>query len=522
MHSLNIFRARGANPSPLGDECSSLFRDATQQPINASTREHWMKPWRFAAALAIAISSTAGAVSLSPDGLGQALIFPYYTAQSVDGAAFNTYLSISNTTSRAKALKIRIREGKFSRGVLAFNIYLGPQDSWAAAIVPDGEGARIVTTDTTCTAPMFLPGGVPLRDIPFQASDDGAGTGLDRTREGYVEVIEMGQLTGTAAESATHASNGRPVACTFFNSTTVNIGALDPPGGGLSGSGTLINVATGLDGTYDAEALDHLASVAFFTGPGEQGTDFNAAAVDPVSHVVAGNTSYRLTWSRGVDAVSSVLMAARIENDFILDAGTRSATDWVMTFPTRRFYVTTTSAAAPFTSRFGEAGGLACEGLTGGVVSRDPASGAMGPVRPQPPGSASRWCWSATVIPVTTDALTGVSRLLGSRNLLGFAAPFAAREGYAASIVVPEAVPNGRMWLEPSDVRTLVSNPDSQAIDLRTGAVTQRAFGVRGVPVTGFMVRSFLNGTLSCGAGACQGNYGGLFKHRRVREIAPP
>jgi hypothetical protein len=235
---------------------------------------------------------------------------------------------------------------------------------------------------------------------------------------------------------------------------------------------------------------------------------------------VAGNTSYRLTWTRGIDAVSSVLMAARIENDFILDAGTRSATDWVMTFPTRRFYVTTTSAAPPFTSRFGEGGGLACEGLSGGVVSRDPAAGATGLVRPEA-GNASRWCWSATVLPVTSGPLAGVSPLLGSRNLLGFAAPFAAREGFPTSIVVPGAVENGRIWLEPSEVRALTSNADSQAIDLRTGAVTQRAFTVRGVPVTGFMVRSFRNGTLSCGAAACQGNYGGLFRHRRVREIAP-
>jgi hypothetical protein len=333
-------------------------------------------------------------------------------------------------------------------------------------------------------------------------------------------VIEMGQLTGTAAESATHASNGRPVACTFFNTTTVNIGALDPPGGGLSGSGTLINVATGLDGTYDAEALDHLASVAFFTAPGEQGTDFNAAAVDPVSHVVAGNTSYRLTWARGIDAVSSVLMAARIENDFILDAGTQSRTDWVMTFPTRRFYVTTTSAAAPFTSRFGEAGGLACEGLSGGVASRDPVPGAGGLVRPDA-GNASRWCWTATVVPVTTAAISGSSQLLGSRNLLGFAAPFNAREGFPAAIRVPDGMANGRMWLEPSDMRALVSNADSQALDLRTGTVTQRAFSVRGLPMTGFMIRSFRNGTLSCAGAACQGNYGGLFKHRRVREIAP-
>ena len=153
-------------------------------------------------------------------------------------------------------------------------------------------------------------------------------------------------------------------------------------------------------------------------------------------------------------------------------------------------------------------------------MSRDPVPGATGTVRPQA-ANASRWCWTATVVPVSTGSVTGVSPLLGARNQLGFAAPFAARDGYPASIVVPSGFANGRIWLEPSDTRSLASNADSQALDLRTGAISQRAFSVRGVPVTGFMVRSFRNGTLTCGTAPCQGNYGGLFKHRRVREISP-
>jgi hypothetical protein len=52
------------------------------------------------------------------------LIYPYYTVQSAGGNLYNTYVSITNTTSRAKVVKVRFREGKTSAEVLDFNVYL--------------------------------------------------------------------------------------------------------------------------------------------------------------------------------------------------------------------------------------------------------------------------------------------------------------------------------------------------------------------------------------------------------------
>jgi len=43
-----------------------------------------------------------------------------------------------------------------------------------------------------------------------------------------------------------------------------------------------------------------------------------------------------------------------------------------------------------------------------------------------------------------------------------------------------------------------------------------------GLPVVGFMVRTFRNGNLACGSATCQGNYGGAFPHRYVRTAYPP
>jgi hypothetical protein len=42
-----------------------------------------------------------------------------------------------------------------------------------------------------------------------------------------------------------------------------------------------------------------------------------------------------------------------------------------------------------------------------------------------------------------------------------------------------------------------------------------------GLPVTGFMIRTFANGGLTCGTASCQGNYGAAFGHSYTTVVAP-
>ena len=65
----------------------------------------------LSAAIVVAIMapSASHAVRLEADGLGQALIFPYYTARSVDGNPLNTYISVVNHRTDEKALRVRFR-----------------------------------------------------------------------------------------------------------------------------------------------------------------------------------------------------------------------------------------------------------------------------------------------------------------------------------------------------------------------------------------------------------------------------
>lgn len=94
----------------------------------------------FVFALWLFVSVACHAVTLSPAGMGQVLIFPYYTTRSLpDGTAFNTLLSITNSTFTgndvrdAKAIRIRVLEARAGAPLFEINVFLGPTDIWTAA-----------------------------------------------------------------------------------------------------------------------------------------------------------------------------------------------------------------------------------------------------------------------------------------------------------------------------------------------------------------------------------------------------
>ena len=168
----------------------------------------------LAGAGALGVTATADAVSVNPNGLGQVLIYPYYTVNAdAAGNAYNSLLSVVNTDSSAKAVKVRFLEGRNSREVLDFNLFLSKFDVWTAGIIPSSSGGALVKTgDKSCTIPeskTTLQLGVNF--VNFAYVGDGGGDGLDRTKEGYVEIIEMAAYTSTNCTSivVTHV-NGVP------------------------------------------------------------------------------------------------------------------------------------------------------------------------------------------------------------------------------------------------------------------------------------------------------------------------
>ncbi len=474
---------------------------------------------------ALAAAGTAQAVSVNPNGLGQVLIYPYYTVRVVPSgvagidAAYNSLLSVTNSTASAKAVKVRFLEGKNSREVLDFNLYLSAKDVWTAAIIPTSDGAGIFTADKSCTVPQVSDkSSAPTTFLNYQYSgsnDDKAGTSLDRTREGYVEIIEMGDVIGSTATAATHVKGTPPC----YSQTVIDTRLQAPTApantvagsGGLFGSMTLINVLRGEDFGYDPTALDGFSSTPIWS---EEGSIFpNLNFVNPkTSIVVAGSNVYITDWttsSVGADPVSAVLMHNNVYNEFVLDASTKSQTDWVLTFPTKWAYYdfTTGVVGKLFQRNFGASG--ACDDITLTQYDREEtAVTANSNFSPKPPTQTDSICWEANVI-----SFSG-KNALGSTNVLNLTAAFT--NGWVAMDFKPASLPAGK--------HQLVGGV-TQIYNTKTGTAVPAASSAtfNGLPVIGFAAITFQNETLSIGPGAAiQSNYGGNFNHKVTTSVVTP
>lgn len=483
-------------------------------------------------ALVIALAATmdvttASAVRLDPDGRGEVLIYPYFTVQSDSGGAFNTYLSLVNHTGDAKALRVRFRESRLGQEVASLNLYLSPNDMWTAALVPHAEGgASLVTSDVSCTDPILerlsdFPAQIPGEPRALTFSNrhytaDGAGAGLDRTREGYVEILEMATLTGSSLVAATHNSPGFPSNCSFLRgNTSPNVA---PPSGGLSGTLTLIDVTRGMDFTLKAEALADLAQAPYFRLPSDPYPNLDVAEIAPVSVVSYGGSTWLSVWPAGSAAVDAALMRSSFDAEFVLDTGTRSRSDLVLSFPTRHLGLEVPIARPPFSGPpawSGSCAGISPEYVTvtaytrGGLETVANGRGGFVPIAPL------AVCASSNSIPVGADSRTTTPSLLRSGT-----AGLSERE-----VRLPTTFTSGWVRITPvvfGNREGIRSLPSSIRILDATGEARTGPHNYRGLPMIGFTVRSFENGTLSCGSGLCQGNYGGAFTATYRREITAP
>ena len=455
---------------------------------------------------ALGATGIAQAVSVNADGLGQALIYPYYTVRdaNVATAPYNSLLSVVNSTASAKAVKVRFLEGKNSREVLDFNLYLSAKDVWTAAIIPTTDGAGIFTADKSCTTPVVSSSAAsPSAFVNFAyagSNDDKAGTSLDRTREGYVEIIEMGNVTGATAAAVTHSS-GVP-ACTPLGGASADT---VPGNGGLFGGITLINVLKGEEFALDAVALEGFSAKALWNPAGSILPTL--ADVNPkTSVVVTGTNAYITDWTAGfaADPVSAVIMHNNLYNEFVLDASTKSGTDWVVTFPTKREYYTGTTVLKLFQSNFTATG--ACDDVVITQYDREERTiVSQTSFSPPPPTQTDSLCWEANVI-----SFNGTN-VLGSKNVSNIGTTF--ENGWVAMNFNGSTVPAGR--------HQLVGGA-SQTVNLATtpptiGTLATTTFN--GLPVIGFAAITFENGTLTSGLLNVQSNYGGEFVHKLTRSI---
>ncbi len=498
------------------------------------------------------LASVANAVNINPDGLGQVLIYPYYT---VNGGN-NTLLSVVNTTDEVKAVKVRFLESLNSREVLDFNLYLSPFDVWTAAVVSsteDGSGAaQLVTADRSCTVPdVFALQPVAFRNYQYAGvlygdtnvlSNDDATNSLTRTREGYVEIIEMGVVDETVSATATgfeaaaiHQANGIPLNCARLDASwNGGTWAGDPsvdfrgPTGGLFGTGIIVDAENGTALSYNADAVDGFYTIgdaALHTGPGSTQPSLAQAqtGLGEADAIIFDNGALiTLDFTSGLNAVSSVFMHDAIFNEYSSAEGLDAASEWVITFPTKRLHIEQATAAArlPFANDSNGSGDALqfdasgyCEPIeidfydreerTPGTLTSD------NDFSPPPPiftPAGLNLCWEANVITFNQfDAVSaGASEVLGSTN--------------AFNIDLED--PTGTVSFQEGWIAMGIGNANNYLLDDgagidadANGAVEQNQ--VFGLPLTGFWVANFVNGNAAPGMLA---NYSVISKHRASRS----
>ncbi len=452
--------------------------------------------------LLIALSLFIGrssAVQIGQHGVGQALIFPYYTVNN----DLNTLYSIVNTTDQPKAVRLRFLEGEIGRDVLSFNVYLSPFDVWTGALVPVvstiqghvGEpSVSHITNDTSCVPFLSLPS---QELLPFLIDEDAPNNSMNRAREGYIEVIEMGVLTGNAAQAIDHGSVGVPIDCNLLENDWVDnqwdLDTVEDPTGGLLGSISLINVANGTNFSYDAIALENFWDQAgLHTSPGGPLPNLSSASNESRVLLASGELAVS-EWATGFEAVSALLMQAEIYNEYDYLSFLNGKSDWVVSFPTKIYHTDVDgSPIAPFNNNWD--GNEACDGFTITVWDREEMgnmiNGDCGVTCP-PIDTRPQLCYSSNVLEFIAPDVTqeATSRVLGSDNFLSF------------NTSNNQFTENG--W---ASLHFLSANSFDDTMMIPVTGV-----GYKGLPLTGFMVQQYTN------AGAAEGllaQYGGLFKHK--------
>jgi hypothetical protein len=334
-------------------------------------------------------SAPVQAQTVSANNTGQALIYPYYT---VNGGWITT-MNLINTSDKTLAVKVRFHETKNSRDVLDFVVVMSPHDSWAAYVQDSDNGPEILTNDMSCTSPLA----VMDPDVPVYASNfaytgvnaDTGGSGNNRMREGYIEVVVMGEANEiiepptdpefNAADNIAdkdtlyvpyHAEHvdGVPRNCDIVDQAFVatsriwtdaflptdarydeelgcdNSSALPgsgyplatcdfvaPEGNPLKGNVGWLNASTGYGAGTEAIAVEDWSTAL-------EGPSFVTAQQSPWFLEPTFATNETL-WTINVDAFEDAISVDSTMNEWADNPTNGARSDWVVTFPTKAFHV---------------------------------------------------------------------------------------------------------------------------------------------------------------------------------------
>ena len=313
---------------------------------------------------------TATALEQSEGGAGHILVVPYFTSQNDNMSVFHV---VNTDTVNGKALKVRFRGAANSDDILDFTVFLSPGDVWTGSVQANAQGSTFMTNDKSCTLP-------DIRGQQVQFVTDRLKSGADaaQTKEGYIEILNMADISGANTKSAMytatkHVNGVAPCTAAALddtltinptNATSVAAAAamgFDTPSGKLTADWYILNVnqtttfsgaataiaATGGNGrgNFVLFPQDETTSAAGSSNVKSLTADplLQANIVKPVNFDFPDLSTPYLAATANPEAQASALTKAvantGVSNQFALDTLIAAKTDWVLSMPTRRYSV---------------------------------------------------------------------------------------------------------------------------------------------------------------------------------------
>ena len=332
-----------------------------------------MKKRIIALSVAAAVGGLAGSamaqstppsnvLEFNPAGVGHIQYIPYFTTQAGNVTAINI---VNTDTVNGKVLKIRFRGASNSDDVYDFQVFMSPADVWTAGISQGGDGrSRLDTADTSCTLPVNVNGAF----ITGRISSKG---GVAETREGYVEILTMADIVDentferdTLFDTVKHDA-GVPE-CDFDvlkELTQENAYSyMTYPTTGLFANWTIINVdkifaysgeAAAIEARDTAGGNPGYGNLVYWDQRSQSLTPAQAAPYTADPLIVGGLIAaarydlpdlstpyvYNSTCPNcQARELSDAIAASEVAAEFYSEATLGGQTDWVISFPTRRYF----------------------------------------------------------------------------------------------------------------------------------------------------------------------------------------
>lgn len=299
----------------------------------------------FAAVGLLAAQPLQAAVSLSTDGTGQGLLFPYATVEQGN----TTVIAIDNTRDRAKAIKWHVRESREGHIAAIGVAYVPAHGRWTMNLLDDhliGD-ISLLPGNSGC---MASDPGLTAQHISRHEFPDGEPSGMDfwPTATVTFDAVEMGELDAALTDAVAKDCSQLWKRWKVFPANDLGAWAKNPrsgvtrPTGGLRGRAILLDIEDATFFDYPAVAFNGLGrsvrtDILHFQTP--YLTDVEPEKDGYIHVALPGGETLRYPPWRGTDAIAALLAANVAGVEFASSPLEGGRSDIVVSLPLRSAYV---------------------------------------------------------------------------------------------------------------------------------------------------------------------------------------